>query len=64
MSKDVVLDYLRKNSLLTGDPGKDRRTYISLNFCGSIDPDENPLDGELEAGLPEVFQKVKPLSVM
>jgi hypothetical protein len=64
MSKDVVLDYLRKNNLLTGDPGIDRRTYISLNFCGDIDPDENPLDAELEAELPKEFQKVKPLDVM
>jgi hypothetical protein len=64
MSKDVVLNYLRKNNLLTGDPGLDRRTYISFNFCGDIDPDENPLDAELEAELPEEFQKVKPLDVM
>ncbi len=64
MSKDVVLDYLRKNNLLTGDPGIDRRTYISLNFCGDIDPDESPLEAELEAELPEEFQKVKPLDVM
>ena len=61
---DYTLDFLRKNNLLTGDPGKDRRTYISLNFCGDIDPDENPLHAELEAELPEEFQKVKQLDVI
>jgi hypothetical protein len=61
---DYTLDFLRKNNLLTGDPGKDRRTYISLNSCGDIDPDENPLHAELEAELPEEFQKVKPLDVI
>jgi hypothetical protein len=61
MSKDIVLEYLKKHGLLTGDRGKDRRTYVELNSMGAADPDEIPLDGELEADLPEEFQKVRPL---
>ena len=61
MPKDIVYEYLRKKGLLTGDPGKDRRTYISLAFLGDVDPDENPLDAELEAELPEELQRVRPL---
>ncbi len=47
--------------MLTGDPDKDRRTYIALNNMGDVDPDENPLDGELESELPEDMQRVRPL---
>jgi hypothetical protein len=61
MSKDIVLEYLKKHGLLTGDAGKDRRTYVSLNWMGDVDPDENPLDGELETELPDDMQRVRPL---
>jgi hypothetical protein len=31
---------------------------------GDKDPDENPLDGELEADLPEEFKRVKPSKIV
>ena len=31
---------------------------------GDVDPDENPLDGELEADLPEEFKRVKPSKIV
>jgi hypothetical protein len=55
---DCVLDYMRRHKLLTGDRHKDRQTYISLAYCGDIDPNEYPLDGELEAALPKYFQNL------
>ena len=58
MTKDLLYEYLRKKGLLTGDPGKDRRIYIGVAFLGDVDPDENPLDAELEAELPEELQRV------
>lgn len=61
MPKDLLYEYLRKHRLLTGDPGKDRRIYISAAFLGDVDPDENPLPGELESELPEELQNVRPL---
>ena len=61
VSKDLLYEYLRNKGLLTDDRGKDRRRYISLAFLGDVDPDENPLDAELEAELPEALQRVRPL---
>ena len=63
MPKDLLYEYLKKKGLLTGDIGKDCRTFISLNWCGDVDPDENPLDGEQESELPEELQRVLPLDV-
>ena len=58
---DHVMEWLKKNHMLTGDRGLDRRTYVSLAYCGDIDPDDVPLSAELEAELPEEFQRVRPL---
>jgi hypothetical protein len=49
---------------VTGDPREERKTNISLNFMGDVDPNENPLDGELEADLPEEFKRVKPSKIV
>jgi hypothetical protein len=59
--RDHIVNWMRANKVLTGDPGLDRRTYISLAFCGDISPDEIPLDAELEAELPFEFRQVRPL---
>jgi hypothetical protein len=58
---DHVYEYMKHNGLVTGDRGKDRRTYVELNFFGDVDPDQIPLDAELEADLPEELQNVRPL---
>jgi hypothetical protein len=58
---DHVMEWLRKNHMLTGDPGLDRRAYISIAYAGDIDPETNPLDAELESELPEAFRNVRPL---
>jgi hypothetical protein len=63
MPNDIVYEYLRKRGLLTGGPGKDRHTFISLNWCGDVDPDTIPLDAEVEVELPEELQRVLPLDV-
>ena len=52
---------MKNHGMLTGDRGKDRRTYVELNFCGDVNPDQIPLDAELEADLPEELQNVRPL---
>jgi hypothetical protein len=59
--KDHVLNFMRQNQMVIGDPGLDRRTYISLAYAGDIDPGTNPLDAELEAELPFEFRQVRPL---
>jgi hypothetical protein len=58
---DYVYEFMKSSGLLTGDRGKDRRTYVELNFCGDVNPDQIPLDAELEADLPEELQNVRPL---
>jgi hypothetical protein len=56
---NLVWEYMKKHGMVTGDVGKDRRTYIELAFLGGRDPYEVPLDGELEAELPEHLQLYK-----
>ena len=38
---DHVYEYMKHHGMLTADRGKDRATYIELNFFGSVD---QPLD--------------------
>ena len=38
---DHVYEYMKHNGLVTGDRGKDRRTYVELNFFGDVDPRSN-----------------------
>ena len=48
-----VYEYMKRNGLVTGDRGRDRRTYVELNFFGDVDSDQIPLDkhrGTLESG--------------
>ena len=59
---DHIYKYMKNYGMLSGDRGKDRRTYVELNFFGSVDPDQIPLDAELEADLPEELQNVRPLN--
>jgi hypothetical protein len=59
---DLLYDYMKRKNLLPADRGKARRAYIAMAFMGDVDPDENPLDGELEAELPDELQNVKPLN--
>ena len=58
---DLLLDYMKKHNLLPKDRGLARRAYIELAYWGDIDPDQIPLDAELEAELPEELQDVRPL---
>lgn len=50
---NLVWEYMKREGLVSGDVGKDRRTYIALNSMGDTDPYETPLDAELEEELPE-----------
>ena len=56
MTNTLVWEYMKKNGLVTGDVGKDRRAFITLNSLGDTDPYEIPLDAELEMELPEHLQ--------
>jgi hypothetical protein len=56
MMNNLLWEYMKKNGMVTGDVGKDRRAFIALNSMGDIDRYEIPLNAELEMELPEHLQ--------